>query len=257
MSDNTPIRVWYVGPTMDLVAMAYRSAHDTVHHNLKYHPSLEAMMADQIPPDVVVCSPLARTHPGGIEGACAIHTIVPPTTLIVCLFTRVGYSHAMYVKHALGGHCHQRMLLHYPLPHVTGPMVVTRIDEMARRLGGGKQIQTVAPLPSSLLPFKGDVVGLGEIMAGNEGLARLIYTAATHRGWSSFQDLARELNLAEGTTKNLKLSLKKALVEAGLFPSDVKWTVGKFVRFVVEYRSFILAFGNKHLGMEEPPPAIL
>ena len=254
MPHATPIRVSYVGPTMDLVAEAYRAPHERLSHSVTYHASIDGLTTTAVPPDVVVCNPLARIHPGGIEGACAIHDVVPEHTLVVCLFTRVEHSHAMFVKHALNGSCHPRMLLHYPLPHIGVDEVVEKLDSMARRQGGGSPIQTVAPLPNSLLPFGPEVKDLGSIMAENEGLAKLIYTAATYRSWSTFSDLAREMNQAEGTTKNMKLALKKALTEAGLFPaSEIKWTLGQFVRFVVEYQSFILAFGNKHLGFEEPP----
>jgi hypothetical protein len=140
------------------------------------------------------------------------------------------------------------MLLHYPDPQLQADDVVGEIDDLARGLGGGPPIRSVAPLPLALLPYVGESTDLGELMAREVLMARLLFVSAKYRNWSRVEELGRRLNLAEGTTKNLKSRLKRELVSSEIVPRDIEWTMSQFTRFVVEQESFILSFGAHHLG---------
>jgi hypothetical protein len=158
----------------------------------------------------------------------------------------------MFVAHALSGRCHPKMLLHYPAPQLQPDDVVREIDDLARGLGGGPKVRSVAPLPGALLPFVGAKMNLGDLMAREVTMARLLFVASKYRNWSKVEDLSGQLSFTEGTTKNLKSRLKKELVASGLLPSDIDWSMSQFARFVVEQESFILSFGAHHLGVDHP-----
>ncbi|MGI9596619.1 MAG: hypothetical protein ACR2QK_10690 [Acidimicrobiales bacterium] len=273
-SPSSSLRFAYVGPSMGLAKAAYAPWHEQRGHSCEYYRSAVQIPANPAP-DVVVHAPLDRTV-DGLVGACAIAMMVPKTTLLVAIFSTVGYSHAMFVKHALGGDCHPRMLLHYPNPKLRGEDVVER---MARAASSYDAVTTTAPLPTALC-LDGVVSDLGQIMAENRRMAELLYLGATDRDWSQWKDLATRLHLADGTIKNLNAKLRDRLIEAGIVnrtrpmaaigpgdngmdadggpPSKNTWTAGQLVRFCTEHRSFILAYGQSHLeGLSRPPAGLI
>ncbi len=270
-SPSSSLRFAYVGPSMGLARAAYAPWHDARGHSAEYYPS-----AAQIPrnaaPDVVVHAPLERTD-DGLVGSCVISRLVPDTTLLVPIFPTVGHAHAMFVKHALSGDCHPRMLLHYPNPGLTGEDVVER---MAKAAISNDARVTTAPLPAALC-LDGVACDLGRIMAENRRMAELLYLGATDRDWSQWKDLSDRLHLADGTIKNLNAKLRDRLLEARIIPQGkpsgglpsstngsaasqgqscrTTWTAGQLVRFCTEHRSFILAYGQSHLEGLVPSPA--
>lgn len=275
-SPSSSLRFAYVGPSLGLARAAYAPWHDARGHSCEYYRS-----AGQLPrnpaPDVVVHAPLDRTVEG-LVGSCAISKMVPKTTLLVPIFSTVGYSHAMFVRHALAGDCHPRMLLHYPNPKLTGGDVV---ELMARTATRGDALLTTEALPSALC-LHGMVDDLGRIMAENRRMAELLYLGATDRDWSQWKDLADKLHLADGTIKNLNARLRDRLIAARILsgirpyrgapaggngaavghapapPGKATWTAGQLVRFCTEHRSFILAYGQSHLeGLTAPPAGLI
>ncbi len=254
------LRVIYIGPNMDLAEAAYREEHKALGHDTRHLRSVGDVKLLQPTPDVVVINPLVITSEG-IEGACALQAVVPATTVIVALYTSLGISHAMFTRHALAGHCHPRMLLHYPDPALKPVDILTRIDRLARRKGGGAQIADTGHLPASLTD-SGRRTGLGELLVQESGTrrsasdsltyGRLLYTAATDSTWTTWGDLAQLLGFAEGHVKNTRTNLGKALrssvlPEAGVPLPKQEWRIPEFTRFVTEHRSFIRAFCEHHL----------
>lgn len=238
MATKRPLRIAYIGPTMDLFLKAYAEEHHALGHDIELLLRPEQIRAIVPGPDVVVSSPLARRN-GRIAGSCLLHTLVQPTTLIVALFTSEGASHAMFAHHALGGRCHPRMLLHCPDPSLSADHVVAKID-FAARGGASPRATATASLPSVYL-LDGVAKDLGQLLTEDQQLAEFLYRAAIDPTWSTWGDLASLLHVSEGSLKNRMSKFGKQAAKAGLVPADVTWTMGQFVRFVTEHRSFIQA----------------
>ncbi len=240
MSRLPPIRVGYVGPNMDLALGAYRGEHQARGHQIEYYSN-----PDHLPkapfPDVVVIGPLQEGN-GRIEGPCLVSGFVPPTTLIVAIGTAQGRSHAMWIKHALDGHCHRRILIHYPRPNCHARQIVEQVDRAARQ--SGDLFRTTGAIPEPLL-LNGASMDLGQLM-DDPSLTELLFLAATDRDWSTWSQLARKLGLAEGTTKNRMSKVGRLAFDGGLLPSGAnesqRFRAADFVRFVTEHRSFIRAY---------------
>ena len=260
---TSTVRLAYVGPNMDLAERAYRPVHTRLGHDTQYVRTVSEVASLPLVPDVVVINPLVITTQG-IDGACALQAVIPRSTLMVALYTSLGSSHAMYTRHALGGHCHPRMLLHYPNPVLRPEDIVSRVDALARRRGGGAQVSTTGHLPSTLTVGCART-GLGELLAeesrskrsaeGSLTFARLLYVAASDSSWKTWKDLANLLDFAEGHVKNTKARLGQRLrstvlpdqPEAGS-PTHGTWRIAEFTRFVTEHRSFIRAYCEHHLA---------
>lgn len=232
------LRIAYVGPGMDLAMAAYAAVHVALHHEVDYFPG-----PDQVPrapsPDVVFIAPLPIRN-GRIEGPCLVSGLVPSTTLIVALATTQGHSHAMFVKHALGGRCHQRILVHYPRPGFTAEDLVSRVDAVARQ--EGPTAGSLCGVPD-FLDLREAKLDLGQIME-DQTLSDFLYVAATDPDWSSWKELAELVGYSEGTVKNRMSTFGKKAEAAGLIPPrdpDGKYRIGAFLRYITEHRSFIRA----------------
>lgn len=247
MVTKRPLRIAYIGPTMDLFLKAYAKEHLALGHDIELLLRPEQIKAIVPGPDVVISSPLARRN-GRIAGSCLLHTLVQPTTLIVALFTSEGASHAMFAKHALEGRCHQRMLLHCPDPSLSAEHIVAKIDWAARG-GSNPRAMATTSLPSIYL-LDGARKDLGELMSEDAQLAEFLFRAAIDRSWSTWGDLASLLFISEGSAKNRMSKFGKKAAEAGLIPADVSWTMGQFVRFVTEHKSFIQAHRYHNLDLD-------
>ena len=241
------LRIDYLGASTDLLAKAFAVEHQGRGHEVSHRYSL-----DDIPtapaPDVVVHVPLDKT-PQGLVSTCVVADHVPPTTLLVLFFNDVGRSHAMLAFHARRGHCHPRLLLHRadPTRWRSPSEVLDRIEEAAT---GDDRILLTADLPPGLSILADQ--DLGEVMEAKERFASLLYAAASNRHWASWGDLTQILHVGDGVVKNINSELGGVLKDARLVPRDVRWTSNQFTQFVIEHRSFILAFGTGHLGF--PPP---
>jgi len=244
MVTKRPLRIAYVGPTMDLFLKAYAEEHLALGHDIELLLRPEQIKAIVPGPDVVISSPLARRNRRQ-AGSCLLHTLVQPTTLIVALFTSEGASHAMFAKHALEGRCHQRMLLHCHDPSLSADRIVAKIDWAARGGTNSKAMATTS-LPSVYL-LDGATQDLGQLMNEDRQLAEFLYRAAIDRSWSTWGDLASLLHISEGSAKNRMSKFGKKAAEVGLIPADISWTMGQFVRFVTEHQSFIQAYRYHNL----------
>lgn len=258
------LRVVYVGPNMDVFLGAYQSSHDKYGHTTEYIPNVAAVGQLQPAPDVAVISPMVLT-PDGVDGACALQAALTDETLIVAIYTTLGPSHSMYARHALGGRCHPRMLLHYPNIKLDAGEIVATIDRLGRHDNPDRSIHTTGYLPRDLQPHCSRK-DLGQILSenieasrsANDSLtfARLLHEAATNRTWSTWGELAFTLGFGEGHVKNTKARIGHILTEEVLVgDSDVGapdqatrlWRIGQFVRFVTEHQSFIRAYCQNHL----------
>lgn len=238
------VRVAYVGPNMDLAMAAYLPHHRNVGHEVEYYVTPDHLPVSP-PQDVVVIAPLASRN-GRIEGPCLVSSLVPPTTLIVALATVEGPAHAMFVKHAFGGRCHNRILVHYPRPGFRGSDFVGKLDAAIRR--PGPVAEAMCGVPESL-DLTHATVDLGQIL-DDPTLTDFLYVAATDRHWSTWNELAVKLHLSEGTVKNRMTKFGQTATEAGLIPANTdrkhKFRAGEFVRYVTEHRSFIQAYAQHH-----------
>ncbi|MCP3988821.1 MAG: hypothetical protein GY724_07095 [Actinomycetia bacterium] len=242
------LRIDYLGSSMDLPAKAFAAEHQARGHEVKQRRTI-ADLPTIPPPDVVVHAPLDKT-PAGLVSTCVLANHVVPTTLLVMMFNDVGNSHAMLALHARRGHCHPRLLLHWPgsIPRSPGA-VVNEIEVAATR---ADRVSVTAPLPPGLL-IDADQ-DLGEVMGAKERFASLLYIAASHHQWGSWGELTPLLRVGDGVVKNINSELGGVLKDARLVPPGTKWTSQRFARFVTEHRSFIIAYGSGHLGLE--PPAV-
>ncbi|MCP4226415.1 MAG: hypothetical protein GY773_24015 [Actinomycetia bacterium] len=233
---------------MDLPAKAFAAEHQARGHEVRHRRTI-ADLPTIPPPDVVVHAPLDKT-PAGLVSTCVLANHVVPTTLLVMMFNDVGNSHAMLALHARRGHCHPRLLLHWPgsIPRSPGA-VVNEIEVAATR---ADRVSVTAPLPPGLL-IDADQ-DLGEVMGAKERFASLLYIAASHHQWGSWGELTPLLRVGDGVVKNINSELGGVLKDARLVPPGTKWTSQRFARFVTEHRSFIIAYGSGHLGLE--PPAV-
>lgn len=231
-----------MGPVMDLIMEAYKPAHEKSSHEVLYHLKNADHIAGVARPDIVFCSPLAMAE-DSMEGCCSVSRFVDDGTLVVALFASVDKSNAMFTVHARSGDCHSNMLLHYPRPENTVEDVIGVVDDAARRRSSPK-VEASYPLPKALIPpYQRDI---GSIMREKPDLQEFLYRAALDSNWSTWGQLANILGMAEGSVKNKKLAFHKELIEAGCVESG-KWSVGDFVRYMTEHRTFVRAYAESHL----------
>lgn len=242
------IRIGYVGPSMDLAHAAYRDGHRLLGHVVEYYLS-PGHLPMSPPLDVVITAPLVWKN-GRMEGPCLLSLCLPPTTLIVALATVEGPSHAMFVKHALGGRCHPRILVHYPVPTFAAVDFVERIDVVCRRPGPVAEVVCAIPDALDLRSAKKD---LGQIMSDTK-LTEFLYVAATDRSWSTWRELADKLGFSEGTIKNKMSQFGRLAAKAGLTNPKAdpqsKYRAADFVRYIQEHQSFIRAYAQ-HCSIRE------
>ncbi len=238
------LRIKYLGRNMDLPAEAFSAEHRRRGHRIDLAGAVDEVSM-RPPPDAVAHAPLEKSSTDLIS-CCALAQLVPPSTLLFSIFQQVGPSHAMFVRHALRGNCHPRMLLHVPGGHATAGAV---IDKLEAAVEGPDDVRTTAAFPPELVT--GCDPDLGEIMQDKTRFAELLYTAATNR-WGSWGDLTRLLSVGDGVVKNTNAELGRVLQASGIERTDEKWTAQHFARFVTEYRSFIVAYGQGHLGLPAP-----
>lgn len=242
---SSGLRVDYLGASMMLTAAAFAEEHRARDHRVSHHERLDELSLTT-PPDVVFHHPLDRTA-GGLVPTCALSQRLPDHVLLVPIFSDFGPSNEMFVHHALRGNCHPKMLLHWIGADRRTPTSV--LDQVEAALEGTGGIDFTGSFPRSL-----DVTGadLGEVMASRERFGRLLYMAASSRSWATWGDLTRILALGDGVVRNTNGELGSVLKEARIIPADSRWTAQGFTRFVTEYRSFIVAYGQFHLDYDPP-----
>lgn len=238
------LRIDYLGDSLRLTASALAGEHHARGHTIACAPDLGGVSM-ATPPDVVLHQPLDRT-PDGLVGTCALARLLPAHALLVPMFSDFGSSHAMFVRHALRGNCHPKMLLHWlGCEQRTPCQVLDRVEHAAGLTAG-------VDFAGSFPPFDVSGPDLGEIMAERERFGRLLYVGAWSQSWSSWGDLTRLLAVGDGVVRNVNSELGRELKRAGIVAESCRWTAQRFTRFVVEHRSFIVAFGQSHLGYEPP-----
>lgn len=243
------IRISYVGPLMDLVMAAGEASHRRLGHAVDHRAKVEDLLRVYPAPDVVVCRPLAKSDQGSV-GACALQSIIGPGTLLVALVADVDGSHAQWIHHGLAGECHPRMLIHPATPGVSVEAFVAAIDYAARR--NIARVETTSAVPRDLL-LPPDVEDLGQIMAGDDRFARLLYAVAVHGRWETDEAIASTLHITRGSLKNLKTQLRNRLSESGCLPTGVSWSSVHLVRCVAEHLAFIEAFVPHHCDVSLAP----
>lgn len=276
LSARRAIRVAYVGPNMDVFEAAYQPVHQALGHSIEYVRTVGELPSLSPKPDVVVINPLVVT-PFGVDGACAVHEVVSEETVIFVIYTNIGASHTMYTRHALAGRCHPRMLLHYPSIHLDRNDIIDEMDRLVRGAGGGPQIRTTHQLPPSLIHGL-NRKDLGRVLLENVEQSRsardsltfasLLYVAALNSHWATWGDLAGLLGFGIGHVKNTKARIGRILTEEVLpdeaavgapkLPTGTgqRWSIAEFTRFVTEHRSFIRAYCEHHLLIEQSPVGI-
>ena len=242
------LRIDYLGSSMALPAKAFAAEHQARGHEVNHRRTIDDISMTP-PPDVVIHAPLDKTA-HGLVSTCLLANHVASTTLLVMMFNDVGNSHAMLALHARRGHCHPRLLVHWPGSMSSTPGGV--VNEIEASATSPDQVANIVPLPAGLL-VEADQ-DLGEVMEAKERFASLLYVAASNYQWGSWGELTPLLNVGDGVVKNINSELGGVLKDARLIPPGTKWTSQRFARFVTEHRSFIIAFGSGHLGLE--PPAV-
>ena len=244
-----PVRIAYVGPNMDLAKAAYLQRHLELGHQVEYY-----LRPEDIPeapkPDVVITLPLVQRN-DRVEGPCLLTTLVEATTLIVALGVSHGQSYSMWVKHALEGRCHDRILIHNPTPSMSASDVVEEINRRARQ--PGPITETTASLPNELL-LNGAKRDLGQLM-DERNMGDFLWHAAT-ADWAMWSELATKLGLAEGTVKNRMKCFAVTAKEAGLIDKGTEqFRIVNFIRFLAAHYSFINSYVHHTRLQAGVPPA--
>lgn len=201
-------------------------------------------------PDVIVHEPLEKCS-YGVAGSCALASRFPEQTLLLAVFCDIGPSRAMFLHHAMAGRCHPRMLLHWPGNDDWWEEEGQGL--MERAVAREPIVERVAVFPSDL-DFKADC-DLGVLM-DRKGFRDFLHLAAVHTDWGSFADLDKLLNVAKGVSKNTSSKLGTELKRRGLVAADRDWTAQRLKGLVSSHRSFILAYGQGHLGLPRPTAPI-
>ncbi len=243
----TTLRIDYLGAGMAFAASALGTEHEVRGHR-PGRPSQPDDISVATPPDVVVHPAVERTD-SGVLGVCALGALLPDHVLLAPGL-RAGPANAMMLRHVTQGNCHPKVLFHRLDVGVRTPSDLLDAVEVA--VEKPPDVTCLDPLPPGLV-LDAD---LGEIMVSRERFARLLYVAAVRRDWCGWADLTRLLNVGDGVVRNVNGELGTVLREAGIVPWELRWTAPAFSRFVVEYRSFIVCFGQHHLGYEPPPPVL-
>lgn len=242
---STRLRIDYLGSSMDVPATAFAVEHLNRGHEVSSRRQL-AEIPTGVAPDVVIHAPLDKTA-DGLVSTCLLARHVHEQTLLVPMLGDAGNAEGMFALHARRGNCHGKMLMHWLGSQLRPTAVVDKIEMAAT---SPPRVAVTSEIERSLV-IDADQ-DLGEIMSLRERFAQLLYTAAVHPHWSNWGDLTKLMNVGDGVVKNVNSELGHVLKEARIIPRDDRWTSNRFVSLVADYRSFIAAHGQGHLGFELP-----
>lgn len=241
------LTVAYVGPNMNLAHAAYAAAHTEAKHKVAFFNVNEFRSANDWHHGIVVVAPLVP-QTGSVAGPCYLSTFLPETTLIVAIGIAQGASHAMWVKHALEGRCHARIVIHYPTGRIDPKKFVDSIEQLANAdTTSGERFYERHRLPAELSrQVDGASQDLGQMMEARR-FRRILDEAAKvddEHEWESWADLAKKVGVTPGTLKNHVAEFGRIAAASGLLTSQnaTGIRVASFVRFAISNRWFIWAY---------------